>query len=158
MRNTSHLALSTTSLVALLSAFGCSSDGGGGDDGNVNGFTPGGGGTTGVAGSTGVPGAGGTTGGPVGAAGTSGEGQAGASTNAGLGGSATAAGGAGGAPVAMPPGAPPGGFCRSGAWSGYAFTATNIAGTTIAPATFEMLPAGEPFCVSGSVAADPDFA
>jgi hypothetical protein len=158
MRNTSHLALSTTSLVALLSAFACSSDGGGGDDGNnVNGFTPGGGGTTGVAGATGVPGAGGTTGGPVGIAGASGEGQAGASFNAGLGGSATAAGGAGGAPAAMPPGPPPGGYFRTGTWNGYAFTATTLPGTTITPATFDMLPAGEAFCVSGSVAADPAF-
>jgi hypothetical protein len=163
MRNTSHPALSTISLVALLSAFGCSSDGGGGDDNNnVNAFMPGGG-VPGGAGSTGVPGAGGTSGAPVGAAGSTGinEGQAGTSFNAGLGGAATAAGGttgAGGAPVAVPPGAPPGGYFRSGTWNGYAFTATNIAGTTIAPTTFETLPAGEPFCVTGSVAADPAFA
>jgi hypothetical protein len=160
MRNTSHLALSTTSLVALLSAFGCSSDGGGGDDGNVNGFTPGGvGGSTGVAGSTGVPGAGGTTGGPVGAAGSSGEGQAGASFNAGLGGSATAAGGAGGTTGGVIPTAPAGGYFRSGAWNGYAFTAANVdvvPGTTITPANFDNIMPGQPFCVSGSVAPDPD--
>lgn len=159
MRNASHLALSTTSLVALLSAFGCSSDGGGGDDGNgVTPFMPGGvAGATGIAGATGVPGAGGTSGAPVGTAGTPGtnEGQAGASFNAGLGGSAQAAGGAGGAPATdVPPGPPPGGYFRSGTWNGYAFTATAVAGTTITPTSFEMLPAGEPFCVSGSVAAD----
>ena len=162
MRKATHLALSTTSLIALLSAFGCSSDGGG-DDANtgVTPFNPGGGlgGTTGVAGASAGPGAGGSTGGPVGTAGSTNEGQAGTSFNAGLGGSAPAAGGgAGGAPVGEPPGAPAGGYFRSGAWNGYAFTATNITGTTIAPATFETLPPGEAFCVSGSVAADPDYA
>jgi hypothetical protein len=159
MRKASHLALSTTSLVALLSAFSCSSDGGGSDN-NVNSFTPGGP-SVGVAGSTGVPGAGGTTGTQVGAGGSTGinEGQAGTSFNAGLGGSAQAAGGAaGGAPVGeVPPGPSPGGYFRSGAWNGYAFTATSIAGTTITPTSFETLPPGEPFCVTGSVAADPAY-
>jgi len=157
MRKASHVALSTTSLVALLSAFGCSSDGGG-DNGGVTPFTPGAGGTTGVAGSTGVPGAAGTTGAPVGVAGSTGEGQGGTSFNAGVGGAPAVGGGVGGAPVGeVPPAAPTGGYFRTGAWNGYAFTATNIAGTTITPATFEALPPGEPFCVSGSVAADPEF-
>jgi hypothetical protein len=162
MRNTSHPALSTISLVALLSAFGCSSDGGGGDDNNVNAFMPGGG-VPGGAGSTGVPGAGGTSGAPVGAAGSTGinEGQAGTSFNAGLGGAATAAGGAGAVapPAEVVAGPPPGGYFTSGAWSGYAFTGANadvVAGTTITPATFDALAAGEAFCVSGNVAADPD--
>lgn len=161
MRKATHLALTTTSVLALLSAFGCSSDEGGDRNDGVTPFNPGGGlgGTTGVAGASAVPGAGGSTGGPVGAAGASNEGQAGTSFNAGLGGSAPAAGGgAGGAPVGEQPAAPAGGYFRSGAWNGYAFTATSIAGTTIAPTTFETLPPGDPFCVSGSVAADPDFA
>jgi hypothetical protein len=160
MRITSHPALSTTSLVALLSAFGCSSDGGGGDDGNVNGFTPGGGGMTGVAGSTGVPGAGGTTGAPVGGAGPTGEGQAGASFNAGLGGGAMAAGGAAGGPPVMdvPPQEAPGGYFEIGAWHGYAWTgddALNI-GTTRSVEDFLALPAGNPFCLAGVVGPDPD--
>lgn len=160
MRKATHLALSTTSLVALLSAFGCSSDGGGGDSNDgVTPFTPGG--VPGAAGTTGVPGAGGNTGAPVGAAGASGvnEGQAGTSFNAGLGGSAMAAGGAGGTSATVPPGPPPGGYFRSGAWNGYAFTGANVdvvPGTTIAPTTFDMLAPGEAFCVTGSVAADPD--
>jgi hypothetical protein len=160
MRNASHPALSISSLVALLSAFGCSSDGGGGENNNVSPFTPGGvAGASGVAGSTGVPGAGGATGGPVGTAGSTNEGQAGTSFNAGLGGGATAAGGtagAGGAPGTVPP-PPAGGYFRSGIWNGYAFTATAAAGTTITPATFDTLPTGEAFCVSGTVAADPAF-
>jgi hypothetical protein len=94
MRKASQLLLSTTSLVALLSAIGCSSDGG--DDGsgpNVNAFGPGVGGTTGVGGATNAPGTGGA---PVGVAGGTAEGQGGAAL-AGLGGSAMAIGGAGGA-------------------------------------------------------------
>src|SRR5688572_10226436 len=161
MRNASHPALSISSLVALLSAFGCSSDGGGGDNNNVSPFTPGGvAGASGVAGSTGVPGAGGATGGPVGTAGSTSEGQAGASFNAGLGGSATAAGGSsGGTTAEVLPGAPAGGFFRSGEWSGYAFTGANIdvvPGTTIMPANFDSIMPGQPFCVSGSVAPDPN--
>lgn len=161
MRNASHLALST-SLVALLSAFGCSSDGGG-DDGNsgLTPFTPGTGGTTGVPGAGGAPAAtAGTTGAPVGAAASPGEGQGGTSFNAGVGGSAQAVGGAAGAPVTEVPAGPlPGGYFRSGTWNGYAFTGANVdvvPGTTITPTSFEMLPPGEAFCVSGSVAADPD--
>jgi hypothetical protein len=159
MRNTTRLALTATNLLAFLSAVACSSEGDGGGDSNVPSFMPGAAGsTTGVAGGSSVPGAGGNTGSPVGVAGSGNEGVAGASFNAGLGGSAPAAGGAGstvGEEVAAGP--PPGGYFTSGAWSGYAFTATNVAGTTITPTTFETLPRGEPFCVSGSVAADPLF-
>jgi hypothetical protein len=159
MRITRQLAFSTTSLLALLGALGCSSDGGDSRDGNIPSFVPPGtGGPTGVGGAS-TAAAGGGPGAPVGVAGSPSEGQAGTSFVAGLGGGATAAGGAAGvAPVGqeVAAGPPPGGYFTSGAWSGYAFTATNIAGTTIMPTTFETLAAGEAFCVSGSVAADPD--
>jgi glycosyl hydrolase family 12 len=160
MRNTSHVALSVTSLVALLSAFGCSSDGGGGDEG-LNAFVPGGGGAsaTGVAGSSGISGSGGTTS-PVGVAGASSEGQGGSSFNAGLGGSATAAGGAAGAPPVtdQAPQATPGGYFESGEWHGYAWTGDDALGigTTRSVEVFDALPANSPFCLEGTVGADPD--
>lgn len=160
MRKASHVAITTTSLVALLGAFACSSDDGG-DDGNdgVAPFTPGSGGTPGVGGASGAPdGAGGP--GPVGAAGSPAEGQGGSSFNAGLGGSAQAAGGAaGGAPVEdVPPQEAPGGYFEIGAWHGYAWTgddALNI-GTTRSVNDFSALPAGSPFCLEGVVGPDPD--
>jgi glycosyl hydrolase family 12 len=157
MRNFSPLALSVTSLVALLSAAGCSSSDSGGGDDNLTPFVPGGAGTTGVGGAA-VTGTGGA--GPVGSAGTTAEGQGG-SALLGAGGSPVASAGTGGSGPApgqeVTAAAPPSGYFKSGGWNGYAFTATNVAGTTITPATFETLPAGQPFCVSGSVAADPDF-
>jgi glycosyl hydrolase family 12 len=159
MRKLSPIALSVTSLVALLSAAGCSSSDSGGGGDNLTPFVPGGAGATatGAGGAT-VTGAGGT-GNAVGAAGSTAEGQGG-SALIGAGGTAVASGGTAGAPpgqevTAAPP---PLGYFTSGGWNGYAFTATNVVGTTITPATFETLPAGQPFCVSGSVAADPDFA
>lgn len=160
MRNTSHVALSVTSLVALLSAMGCSSDGGGGDDG-LNSFVPGGGsgGATGVAGSTNVGGAAGTDS-PAGVAGSSSEGQGGSSFNAGVGGSATAVGGAAGAPavVDQAPQATPGGYFESGVWHGFAWTGDDALGigTTRSVEDFAALPANSPFCLEGSVGADPD--
>jgi glycosyl hydrolase family 12 len=157
MRKASQLLLSTTSLVALLSAIGCSSDGG--DDGGgpgVNAFGPGVGGSTGVAGATSVAGTGGA---PVGVAGGSAEGQGGAAL-AGVGGSAIAVGGAAGAgPVTdLPPQAAPGGYFESGAWRGYAWTgddALNI-GTTRSVVDFSEQAAGSPFCLEGVVGPDPD--
>jgi hypothetical protein len=156
MRNFSPLALSVTSLVALLSAAGCSSSDSGGGDDNLTPFVPGGAGAsaTGAGGATATGGSGNA----VGAAGTTSEGQGG-STLIGAGGSSvvSGAGGTGPAPGQEVTAAlPPAGYFKSGGWNGYAFTATNIAGTTITPTTFETLPAGQPFCVSGSVAADPD--
>jgi hypothetical protein len=159
MRKTSRLALSATSLVALAGATACSSGGDESRDGNVPSFVPGAGGAgLGGASAAPIPGAGGA-GSPVGSAGGVGEGQGGASLNPGVGGNGTTPSGTGGAPVGqeVTAGPPPGGYFTSGAWSGYAFTATNVAGTTITPATFETLQPGQPFCVSGSVAADPAF-
>jgi len=160
MRNSSHVALSVTSLVALLSAVGCSSDGGGGDDG-LSSFVPGGGGggATGVAGSTNGVGTGGT-GSPVGVAGSSSEGQGGSSFNAGVGGSATAVGGAAGAPpvVDQAPQETPGGYFESGTWHGFAWTGDDALGigTTRSVEDFAALPANSPFCLEGSVGPDPD--
>lgn len=159
MRNTSQLLLSTTSLVALLSALGCSSEGDGNRDGSVAPFVPPG--SAGVGGATSTtPGAvGGSTGTPVGSAGsTSSEGQGGTSLNAGLGGSAMAVGGAGGAPAVAPVEAP-GGYFESGTWHGYAWTGTETpnTGTIISPADFSTVAPNAPFCASGSVAARADF-
>lgn len=160
MRNSSPLALSVTSLVALLSAMGCSSDGGGNDDGAVNSFVPGGGaGTGGAGGASNVVGAAGTAS-LVGVAGSSSEGQAGASFNAGIGGSPAAAGGAAGAPPVVDVIAEPGpGFFKSGDWQGYAWTAIEsdpVTGqTTRVPADYTTLTPGQPFCLAGTVAADP---
>lgn len=52
-----------------------------------------------------------------------------------------------------------GGFVRSGTWAGYAWPATEdpTVGSTITPANFEAVVAGETLCVSGSVAAEPEF-
>jgi Glycosyl hydrolase family 12 len=108
-----------------------------------------------------VPGAvGGSTGAPVGVPGATNEGQAGASFNAGLGGGATAAGGAGGAPAVTDFIAEPGpGFFTSGNWQGYAWTAIESdpvqGATTRTPTDFTMLADGAPFCLAGTVAADP---
>src|SRR5262245_2843033 len=113
MPNTRRLALSFSSLVALLSAAGCSSsDDTSGGNPNVNQFVPGGGagGTTG-----------GTTGAPVGSAGsgqvvtggTGNEGQGGSSL-VGQGGTGAAVGGAGGsAPVTDVISEPGPGFFKS---------------------------------------------
>jgi hypothetical protein len=159
MRNTTRLALTATNLLAFLSAVACSSEGDGGGDSNVPSFMPGAAGsTTGVAGASSVPGAGGNTGSPVGIAGSGNEGVAGASFNAGLGGSAPAAGGAAGAPTVAPVEAP-GGYFESGTWHGYAWTGTETpnTGTTITPTDFSTVAPGEPFCVSGTVAARADY-
>src|SRR5690606_17200989 len=77
---------------------------------------------------------------------------------AGLGGSAQATGGAAGA-APVTPGEAPGGYFESGSWHGYAWTGTETpnSGTTIAPADFSAVASGEPFCVSGTVAARADY-
>lgn len=159
MRKASPFVRSTTSLIALLSAAACSSDGGGGDGNSVNGFTPGGGGATGLAGATNASGAGGT-GTSVGAGGSTNEGQGGTTFEAGLGGSAQATGGAAGAaPVTdIPPQEAPGGYFEIGAWHGFAWTgddALNL-GTTRSVEDFSTLPAGSPFCLEGVVGPDPE--
>jgi len=54
----------------------------------------------------------------------------------------------------------PGGFVTSGTWQGYAWTATESpsVGSTITPATFSTLSAGERLCVKGTVAPSPMWA
>ncbi len=47
-----------------------------------------------------------------------------------------------------------GGYYESGTWRGHAFTSAD--GATISPANFDDLPPGEPFCVTGEVAASAD--
>jgi hypothetical protein len=159
MPNTRRLALSLSSLVALLMAAGCSSsDEGSGDNPNVNTFVPGGGGAAGTGGTTNAPvGNAGT--GQVATGGTSNEGQGGTSL-VGAGGTDAAVGGAGGAaPVEdIPPQETPGGYFEAGSWHGYAWTgddALNI-GTTRSVETYTDLEFGQPFCLEGSVGPDPD--
>jgi hypothetical protein len=51
-----------------------------------------------------------------------------------------------------------GGYYESGAWHGYAWTSPGeVAGTTVVPEDFATHVPGNPFCVSGSVAPDPDY-
>src|SRR5688572_23903278 len=122
MLSSRHLALSLTSLVALSSAFGCSSSGGGSRDNEpANTFNPGGraGGAGGTPSESGVGG----TGDPVGVAGSNNEGTGGTSL-VGAGGTTAPVGGAGGAAPVTDVIAEPGpGFFKSGAWEGYAWTA-----------------------------------
>jgi hypothetical protein len=159
MRRTSHLFLSTTSLVALLSALGCSSDDGANSP-NTPFVPPGAGAGAGGATST-VPGAvGGSSGAPVGSAGSTAEGQGGTSLNAGTGGTAMAIGGAGGtAPVTDVIAEPGPGFFTSGTWKGYAWTAIEsdpvVGATTRTPTDYTTLADGAPYCLTGTVAADP---
>lgn len=163
MRKLSHVAVSVTSLVALLSAIGCSSDGdGGGADGpTLPSFVPGGVAGSASTGAGGAPpvGAGGS-GEPVGVAGSPNEGQGGSTINAGLGGTASAVGGAAGAaPVEdVAPQEAPGGYFESGSWHGYAWTGDDALslGTTRSVEDFTALPAGNPFCLEGTVGVDPD--
>jgi glycosyl hydrolase family 12 len=143
-------------LVSLLAAAGvaaCSSDEGGG---------------------TSLPafGGGGTNAAPVGAAGTPGLGTAGTGGGAGgagsdvnqpgvitpgAGGTGPAAGAGGQVAVDAPPTTVPASYFESGAWHGSAFTGIDTLnlGTTRTPLDFSAQVAGEPFCFSGSVAADP---
>jgi hypothetical protein len=70
-------------------------------------------------------------------------------------------GGAGGMlpPVVdAPPQATPGGYFESGSWHGYAWTGDDglALGTTRSVQDYTMLPAGDPFCLSGNVGPDPD--
>ncbi len=52
-----------------------------------------------------------------------------------------------------------GGFVTSGTWQGYAWPATEnpTVGSTIVPADFTAVLAGDTICVSGTVAAEPDY-
>jgi hypothetical protein len=153
MRKSRQLALSLTSLVALLSA--CSSSGGGGDAPS-NPFVPGGGGASGSGGQVGVNGG---AGGLAGVSGSPGEGQGGSALDPGTGGTANAGGAAGGAPVTDVIAEPGLGFFKLGDWQGYAWTAIEsdpVAGaTTRAPTDYTALPDGDPYCLAGTVAADP---
>jgi hypothetical protein len=59
-------------------------------------------------------------------------------------------------PAAAPLPAPPAGtFVERGNWHGFAFSEAVVPGTTLNPATFDARQPGQPFCLSGSVAADP---
>jgi hypothetical protein len=49
------------------------------------------------------------------------------------------------------------GYVTSGDWSGYAWTAVAGNGSTLAPADFTGLAAGERLCITGTVAASPDY-
>lgn len=162
MRNTTPSArFILVGSALLLSACSSSSGSGGGDD--VPGFAP----NTAAAGAGGSPGGSAGNTGAVAQAGSGSlnEGQGGAGLlppdpAVSSGGSAMAVGGAGGAAPGgqeVTASVPPGGYFTSGAWNGYAFTAAVVTGTTITPATFENLAPGQPFCVAGSVAPDPDF-
>lgn len=160
MRTSNRLCLSiTTSLVALLSGFACSSDPAGGGGGNVPNFgeQPGGGGSDGSvpggAGNTGViPGGGGAPG--------NGEGQAGSTFNSGQSGSmGVGTGGTMQGPVMDVVNEPGPGYFTSGEWRGYAWTDIEtdpvVGGTVRMPVDFTTLPDGDPYCLSGTVAADP---
>jgi Glycosyl hydrolase family 12 len=50
-----------------------------------------------------------------------------------------------------------GGYFSSGDWHGYAWTSTSGTGSTINPTDFSAVTAGQPFCVSGSVAGLSDY-
>jgi hypothetical protein len=156
MRRTIDLTLSVTGLFALISAAGCSAEPEGGGGGPVTMF--GQSGTTGVApGGGGASGGTGVTGG-AGTTGLTGEGQGGANFNAGVSG-AGSVGAAGTGPVVDVVNEPGLGFFKSGEWEGYAWTAIEtdpVAGATVrTPTDFTTLPDGDPYCLSGTVAADP---
>jgi hypothetical protein len=150
--------------------------GGSGGSGGTGGATGGGptggtgGGTTGGAGGAtgGSGGTGGSTGGTGGAMGGTGgaTGGTGGSTTGGTSGTGGAMGGTGGTGVPPTCGAAfhaeAGGYVTTpsingSCWQGYAYTGTQVAGSTIAPADFSEC--GDPcmLCASGSVAPDPDF-
>jgi hypothetical protein len=50
-----------------------------------------------------------------------------------------------------------GGYFTSGTWHGYAWTSASGGASAITPANFGATPAGQPFCVSGSVAGLADY-
>jgi hypothetical protein len=52
---------------------------------------------------------------------------------------------------------PSGPIFTTGNWTGSVVIETEVAGTTVTPETLDAAPAGQPFCLSGRVAADPDF-
>jgi hypothetical protein len=163
---------STSRLVVLASvlalASGCSinpnelpaSDGSGSSNNTSgNGTGPNGGGNGNFAGTTGVPGAGagnptaGTTGLPGG--GNSAVGGAGNTA-----GTSTTGGtqGAGGTGVPVNPGEGPAGYWVEKNWHGCAWTGKGDLGvTTITPMDFVAKPPADPFCVSGSVGAEPMY-
>lgn len=157
MRNSRHPALSVTSLVALLLAAGCSSSGGdAGSDPGVT-FNPNVGGAAGTSGQVGA--SGGSAGTPGGVSGSPGEGQGGSSLDPGTGGTPSSSGGAGGAPVTDVVEEPGPGFFKSADWQGYAWTAIEsdpvTGATTRTPTDYTTLADGDPFCLTGTVAADP---
>lgn len=165
MRKSNQFTLSATGLVALISAAACSSPAEGDNDNpnnNVNPFGSSGQGGAGN-GSAGTPGAVGAAAGSTGVTpggGAGNEGQAGAGFVTGQGGSANAAGGAAGAGPVVDVISEPGlGFFTSKLWKGYAWTAIEsdpvVGATTRAPLDFTTLPNGDPYCLAGTVAADP---
>lgn len=162
MRTSNRLALTiTTSVVALLSGYGCSSEPEGGGNGPPM-FGQGQGGGAG-AGVGNVPGAAGNLGGVPGGGGQGqvpgGEGQAGNLGVAQGGSTGVGTAGAGGIVTEMPTEGPAGGFFSNGAWQGYVWTTTEVpsVGTTLSPTTFEGVATGDPFCIQGTVAPEPAY-
>lgn len=162
MRTSNRLSLTiTTSLVALLSGYGCSAEPeGSGNGNNPPSFGTGQGGGAG-AGVGQVPGASGNTGAiPGGGGGTNVEGQGGNLGVAQGGSTGVGTSGAGGGAPAMdaPPQEIPGGYFASGAWRGYAWTGDDGLGigTTRTPIDFSDLADGAPFCMTGTVGPDPN--
>lgn len=157
MRISNRLTLSiTTSSVALLSAFACSSDPAeNGGNGTVPDFgnQPGAGGSDsaapGGAGSTGaIPGGGGAPG--------TGEGQGGTQLNAGQSGSTGVGMGGATEVVDAPVQETPRGYFASGSWRGFGWTGVDDQGlATTSPADFSELPPEAPFCFEGTITADP---
>ena len=163
---------SASGLVLLASLFsvaaGCSvtpddpSNAAGSFNNNTSGSgtTPNNGGSSSVAGTTGVvPGAGtsnataGTTGNPNGGAdvGTGGAGS--------MAGSGTTAGASNtGGTTTVPPGSGPAGYWTEKDWHGCAWTGKGDLGvTTVTPMDFTAKPPADPFCISGSVGAEPMY-
>jgi hypothetical protein len=156
--NGSTLVIS--SLLALLGAFACSSDSGGNNNAGNGVVSPFGSsaGSTGTSSDPNQPGPSASSGGTTGVSGT-GETPINPALNAG----GTASIGAGGAgatgPVEDVIAEPGPGFFTSAAWKGYAWTAIETdpvtGATTRDPLDFTTLAKGSPFCLKGTVAADP---
>ncbi len=156
-----HKAIGSTlaagSLCALLGALGCSSEPSG--NGNTGNSTPfgSGGNMPGMSTNPNQPGQM-QPGGVVGSGGS--EGQVNPPLSSG-GSTGLSTGGSTGMqpPVTdEPPQATPGGYFESGSWHGYAWTGDDglMLGTTRSVQDFTMLPAGDPFCLEGTVGPDPD--
>lgn len=154
----SDSTLAVGSLCALLGAFSCSAEPSGDDPGGGN-STPFGanpGNMPGVSTNPNQPSP--MTPGAVGSGGS--EGQLNPALNSGGTTGVSAGGSTGVVPPVVDelPQATPGGYFESGAWHGYAWTGDDALGlgTTRSVEDFALLPAGDPFCLQGSVGPDPD--